>query len=233
MGSTRPSHEHWVSGVLIVILLLLISFAPSYGWKVRAWLSPAPGGATGAAASQADAPNLVAENDALKAQLAALQTVAAEMPTSSPAFIRAMVYSRYPMSFHNEILVDEGSNAGVATGAAVVFQGMLIGRVQSVFPSESLVQTIFDNGFRMPVRIGAHGIDGLLQGGAAPMVGSVAATAPVARGEAVYSAASGMPYALPVATVAATSTSPDSLFEQASLDLPYDLNNIQTVLIAQ
>ncbi len=45
-----------------------------------------------------------------------------------------MVYSRYPMNFKNELLTSAGSDDGVATGDAVIFQGMLIGQVRTVFP---------------------------------------------------------------------------------------------------
>lgn len=229
----RPSHSHWFSGALIVVLALLIFFVPSYGWTIRAWLSPSPGAAGGSAAAgtQADNVSLAAENDALQAQLAALQTVASQLPTSTPDEIRAMVYSRYPMNFRNELLVNAGSDDGVATGDAVVFQGMLIGQVQTVFPHETLVQTIFDNNLKMPVRIGAPGVDGLLQGGVDPEIGSIAASAPLVSGEIVYAAAPGLPYAQPIATIVATSTSADSLFQQATISFPYDINDVQTVLI--
>ncbi len=239
MGRQRISNNHWISGALIVILALLIFFAPSYGWKIRAWLSPSPGCPSGSSAgtcvspssSQADGQSLAAENDALKAQLAQLQVVASQLPTSTAGEVRAMVYSRYPMNFRNELFVNAGANDGIGPGAAVVFQGMLIGQVRAVFPDQAVVQTIFDDTLKMPVRIGAAGADGLLQGGSYPFVGSIANAAPVAPGAIVYSAAPGIPYALPIATVAATSTSPDSLFQQASLDFPYDVNNIQTVFI--
>ncbi len=232
MGRNRISNSHWVSGALIVILALLIFFAPSYGWTIRAWLSPALGN-VGAGVSQTDAQNLVAENDALKAQLATLQVVASQLPTSTPNTIRAMIYSRYPMNFRNELLVSVGSNEGVATGAAVTFQGMLLGEVKAVFPETSLVQTIFDNSLKMPVRIGSGGVNGLLQGGSDPIVGSITSNAAVMPGDIVYSAAPGIPYAVPVAQVVATSTSADSLFEQATLSFPYDINNVETVFIAK
>lgn len=224
MGRTRASNRNWIAGAVIVILAALIFFAPSYGWAIRAWLSPS-------ATSQTDNQTLAAENDALQAQLATLQTVASQLPTSMPDAIRAMVYSRYPMDFRNELLVNTGANAGVTPGDAVTFQGMLIGQVRTVFPEESVVQTIFDDTLKMPVRIGTTGTDGLLQGGSDPSVGSIANTAAITAGDIVYSAAPGIPYGLPVATVTATSTSPDSLFEQATLDLPYDVNDIETVLI--
>ena len=236
MGHERISNNHWISGALIAILALLIFFAPSYGWAIRSWLSPSgngPGGNSGvsAAASQADDQTLAAENDALQAQLATLQVVALEMPTSSSGEIRAMVYSRYPMNFRNELLVGAGSNSGVTVGAPVVFQGMLLGRIKAVFPDSATVQTIFDDSLKMPVRIGASGTDGLLDGGSYPIVGSITVGAANASGNIVYAAVPNLPYGLPIATVAATSTSADSLFQQATLNFPYDVNNIETVLI--
>jgi cell shape-determining protein MreC len=234
MGRERSSNNRWVFGGLIVILLFLIFFIPSYGWKIRTWLSPALGGAPGsnsAAASQTDSPSLAAQNDVLQAQLATLQVVASQLPTSTPNSIRAMVYSRYPMNFRNELLVNAGSDENVVSGDAVTFQGMLIGQVQKVFENESLIQTIFDNNLKMPVRIGSAGTDGLLQGGADPVVGSIASTAAIAPGDLVYSAAPGIPYAQPIAEVVATSTSADSLFQQATLSFPYNVNNVETVFI--
>jgi rod shape-determining protein MreC len=226
MGRERISNNHWFSGTLIVIIALLIFFAPSYGWKIRAWLSPAPVGT-----SQADNQILTTENDALRAQLAQLAVVEAQLPTSTAGEVRAMVYSRYPMNFRNELLVNAGSNSGVAVGAAVVFQGMLIGQVKAVFPDSAVVQTIFDDTLKMPVRIGGKGVDGLLQGGSYPAVGSITASAAILSGDIVASAAPGVPYGLPIARVIATSTSADSLFQQVTLNFPYDINNIETVFI--
>jgi rod shape-determining protein MreC len=233
MGRRRISNSHWVSGALIVILALLIFFVPSYGWKLRAWLSPASGGGNGirAGATQADDQTLAAENDVLTSRLAVLQEVASQLPTSSPNEVRAMVYSRYPMNFRNELLVSAGSDSGIASGDAVVFQGMLVGQVSAVFSDTAVVQTIFDNSLKMPVRVGASGADGLLQGGSYPTIGSIASNAPIAPGDIVYSAAPGIPYGMPIAQVVATSTSADSLFQQATLGFPYDVNNIETVLI--
>jgi rod shape-determining protein MreC len=224
MGRERASNSYWFSGLLIIILAALIFFAPAYGWKIREFLSPPP-------AAPADAQDLAAENDSLKAQLATLQAIEAELPTSTPDEIRAMVYSRYPMDFKNELLVDAGMDEGVAPGAAVMFQGVLIGVVRTAFPKSAVVQTIFDSGLKMPVRIGSGGYDGLLQGGSAPEVGSIPENSSMSVGDVVYSVAPGIPYGLPVGEVAATSTSADSLFEQAAIDIPYDMNSIQTVFI--
>jgi rod shape-determining protein MreC len=211
-------------GVLCFVLLLFIIFVPSYGWRLRQFFSSSN-------TISSDDQNIAAENETLKAELAQVQTLQSEMPTSSASLIRAMVYSRYPFNFKNELTVSAGSDQGVASGSAVLFQGMLVGQVQSVWPNTALVQTIFDNKFKIPVRIGTKGYDGLLQGSPYPTVGSIAKNSAVNPGDIVYAAGAGFPYGLPIGEVNATSTSADSLFQQASLNFTYDINNIQTVVI--
>ncbi|HEX4103897.1 MAG TPA: rod shape-determining protein MreC [Candidatus Paceibacterota bacterium] len=221
----KPKREGWILVVCIAVLLGLIFFEPSYGWKIRMWLTPQ-------ATLQGDNSSLATENQTLAAQLAELQSVQAQLPQAPANYIRAMVYSRYPLNFKSEFLVNAGTAQGVAQGSAVVFQGIAIGSVEKVYANSSLVESIFDNDFKLPVRIGSGGYDGLLTGGADPIITSIQKGAPLMAGDIVYSAGSGFPYALPVGTVVGTTTSPDALFEQASLSFGYDLNTIQTVLIA-
>jgi rod shape-determining protein MreC len=223
MTRERKSNIVILCGLCIVLLLFII-FAPSYGWRTRQFFA-APN------VISSDNQNVAAENETLKAELAQVQTLQSELPTSSVNDIRAMVYSRYPFNFKNELLVNAGSDQGVASGSAVFFQGMLIGRIQTVWRTTALVQTIFDNNFKMPVRVGVKSYDGLLQGSSYPVVESIAKSSIVNPGDIVYAAGSGFPYGLPIGEVKATSTSADSLFEQASLNFTYDINSIQTVFI--
>ena len=212
--------------IAAAILLVLIFFVPSYGWILRAWLSPrslAPG--------LNDDPGLAAENQALKAQVAEYAAVARELPSAPAGSIRAMVYSSYPLNFKNEITVNAGTDAGVAVGDAATFQGIFVGDVIAVFPESAVIDTVFDSNFKMPVRVGTAGYDALFVGGADPVAGSIAKASAVSAGDIVTTAASGFPYGLPVATVNATSGSPDNLFVQASLSFDYDVNDIQTLLI--
>lgn len=220
--------RRWILGAGILILLAVIFFEPSYGWKLRAFLSPAQN-----SVGQADDASTAAENVSLKAQLAVLQKIADQIPSKQQNYIRAMVFSRYPLNFKNEILIDRGSNDGVAAGAAVLFQNLLIGRIVYVYHNESLVQTIFDSAFAMPVRVGPAGYDGLLKGGSYPMIVSINKNAAIGEADVMYAAAPGLPYGLPIGEIAATSTSLDSLFTEATVSFPYDINDIQAVLIDQ
>jgi rod shape-determining protein MreC len=222
----KEKKNKWIIGVLIVVLLFFIFFEPAYGWKVRElFTSPNPTSINGQ--------TLAAENQTLEAELATLQVVQSQLPSESPNEIRAMVYSRYPLNFKNELLVNAGSDQGVATGTAVLFQGIFIGQIEKVFSDSAIVQTIFDNNLTLPVRIGSSGYDGLLEGGPDPSIASIAKNAVIANGDIVYTAAPGIPYGLPIGEINTTSTSPDSLFQTASLNFTYDVNNIETVFIVQ
>lgn len=227
--------DTWFLIACILVLAALIFFAPQEGWQLRAWLSPQlPGGATSAiGTSSAGGEDLAAQNEALKAQLAELENIASQIPNASTSYVRAMVYSRYPFNFKNELLINAGSRDGITAGKAVIFQEILIGTVENAFSDSALVETVLDSNFKMPVRVGSAGYDALLVGGASPALTSIVKTARINAGDIVYTAAPGIPYGLPVAIVAATSTSPDNLFEDATLNFAYDMNAVQTVLVAQ
>lgn len=218
----------WFLVLCVTVLAFLVLFAPSYGWRVRTWLT-----AQTALTAGPDSVATETQNEALQAQLATLQVVSSQLPQAPADDIRAMVYSRYPFNFKNEVLVNAGSANGVAEGKAVLFQGVLIGSVEKAYADSALVETVFDSGFKMPVRVGKSGYDALFIGGAYPKLSSIDKNAKVTAGDIVYAAAPGFPYGLPVAVVDGTSTSSDNLFLDASLRFAYDMNAVQTVLIAR
>ncbi len=215
----------------VLALLILIFLEPTYGWRLRAALIPHD-------IISADDPSLPEQNQALMAQLAQLQTIATQAPHVPADAISAMVYSRYPFGFKNELLINAGEREGVATGSTATYQGVFVGTVIEVFADSAVVQTIFDPSFKMPVRIGSSqgggntpNVDALVEGGADPKIASIAKGSALAAGDVIYTAAPGIPYGLPVAVIAATSTSADNLFEEAALNFAYDINNVQTVVI--
>jgi cell shape-determining protein MreC len=210
--------------IVIILLLVFIFFAPSYGWQIRNFLGPR-------GTSNDSVQALATQNEVLQAELAQYATVAAALPQVPAGTIRAMVYSRYPMNFKNEFLVNAGSENGVQVGHAVLFNGVLVGTVEKTFSNSALVMTVFDPRFKMPVRIGAGGIDGLLSGGTDPMATSIAKSAELAVGDIIYAAAPGISYAIPIGTVASVAPTPDNLFQEAPLNFAYDVNNVETVAI--
>lgn len=218
--------QSWFLGVVIAFLLFFIFFMPMVGTRVRGLLGPQ-------VVAPNDAEQLAAENVSLKAQLAKVAVIMNELPTSTPDTIRAMVYSHYPLNFKNELTVDAGTSDGVAVKDAVIFQGNLVGVVEQSSAHGSVVQTIADPNFKLPVRIGPKGYDALLVGGSYPQIETIAKTATIATGDVVVSVATGTPYGIAVGTVQNAVLAPDNLFKEASLVFPYDIGMIQTVLIVK
>jgi cell shape-determining protein MreC len=216
----------WILIICVAALLVLIFFEPSYGWSVRTWLAP-----KNVSVANDTAGSLAVQNQTLQAQLAELENIASQLPQNPQNEIRAMVYSQYPFGFKNELLLNAGSDGGVAVGKAVTFHGIFIGSVAQVFSDSAVVQTVFDPSLKMPVRIGTGGTDALLIGGSYPQATSIAKSTSIAAGDIVYTAAPGFPYGLPIGIVNATTTSADNLFQQAALGFAYDVGDLQTVLI--
>lgn len=214
-----------VSAVLIIVLLLLIFFKPSLGWKLRSLLAPAQ--------FLYDEKSLVQENQTLKAELAQLKIIKSQLPDKPPSYLRAAIYSRYPMNFKNEFLVNAGLRDGVIAGRAVAFNRILIGKVEKVFEDTALVETIFDGRFQSSARIGERGFSALLQGGSLPKAILIPQKAEVKKGDIIYSVSPDFPYGLAVGEVAAIQVSADKLFLEATINFAYDINMVQTVLIAK
>ena len=210
--------------ILVFALLGLIVFMPALGARFHALIGPRP-------VPVGDVARLAAENVSLGAQLALLQAVKAELPSSTKNLIPALVYSTYPFNLKNEITVNAGSAEGVSAGNAVLFEGNLIGVVASVTRGSSVVQTIFDPNFRLPVRIGSQGYSALLVGGSYPIAESIPKTAAVAPGDVVMSVATSVPYGMAIGTVQSVSLASNNLFEQAKISFPYDMSMIQAVTI--
>jgi len=213
-----------VLAALAASIVALIFFKPILGWELRGILSPS---------FPYDEKSSAQENQDLKAELAQLKIVKSQIPDKSPSYLRAMVYSRYPMNFKNEILVDVGDGDGVAEGKAAVFNKILIGKVLRVFGDTALVLTVFDSRFRSSVRIGDRGFSALFQGGSLPKAVLISQKAEIRPGDIVYSVSPDFPYGLAVGGVGGVMPSADKLFQEATINFAYDVNTIQTVLIAK
>ena len=229
--------SNWILFVLIAALAVLIFFKPYYGWEIRKFLAPNFGAQNNAAG------DLTLQNQNLKAELAKLENIKSQFPDRQPNFIGAIVYSRYPLNFKNELLLNAGARDGVAVNKAVVVGGILVGRVNRVFDTTALVQTVFDGDFQTAVRIGnsdapafakaSADTQALLRGGAMPKLTLVPLAANVSAGDIVYSASPDFPYGLPIGEVGSVSTSSDNLFHEATLNFAYDINSVEAVLVAK
>ena len=163
---------------------------------------------------------LYLENQSLKSRLTA------SLPEFRGDFKLAKVYSSYPFNDKNEIAINLGSADGIKESWPVVLgSDIVLGEVKKVFEHYSLVRTIFDPEWRLAVRIGENKINALLEGGVEPSLTTIDKNKVIKEGDFIYAVAKGFPYGALIGKVQNISSSPSSIFQEASLALPYNFNN--------
>lgn len=215
----------WPFFLLVSVAAAAVLF-PQAGWTLRQLI--------GAPFHRAptDAEALRAENEQLKAELATLESVKGQLPSARGEYRAALVYSRYPFNFKNELFIRAGKRDGIQTGKAAVFGGRLIGKVEDAFPDTAVVRTVFDPRLQLAVRIGNKAAPALLKGGTPPILVLIPLEANVEEGDIVSAAALDLPYGLPLGVLRNMTLSRDNLFREAVLEVGYDPNAVVSLLIA-
>lgn len=183
-----------------------------------------------------DYKKLAIENESLKTDLAKLNALKKVISPLSGNLLEAFVYSEYPFNFKSRILTDKGTKDGVKVGQPVLISSsssaaILAGKINEVFDDYSLVETIFDSGFQISVRIGGAGANSLLVGGNSPKLTLIPKDAKITDGDAVYSSSPDYPFGLAIGLARNIRLSADQFFEEADLETAYNPNDFQTVFI--
>lgn len=171
------------------------------------------------------------ENAVLRAELEKLLLLKEQVVHFKPETISAAVYSTYPFNSKNFITIGAGKLDGVKTAMAVTSDGMLVGIVEEVFKNTSVVKTIFDPSFEMPVRIGERGVKALLKGGANPEIVFIQRGSNVRNGDGVYSTSADIPYGLAIGEVKNIQKKEGEAWESASLLVVYSIDKLNAVSI--
>ncbi len=223
-------NERWLLGLLSLILIALIFWPASGAWFARLLTGDPP-----AAVDQTGL-----ENQALKAQLAVRSDLERALPAWHPNLIPAVVYSRYPLNFKNELWLNAGEKDGVKIGAVALAPAaatsgrpfILVGKVSRVWSDGSRISTVFDPAYQLAVRIGSQGTEALLKGGSDPRLTLLPKSSGVKQGDVVYAAATGLPYGLAIAEVDNVTRTDGQVFGEASLRFAYDANQLHALWLA-
>ncbi|MDP3014855.1 MAG: rod shape-determining protein MreC [bacterium] len=171
------------------------------------------------------------ENEELKAQIQ-LSKINSQKSIVNNNFLTAKVFSTYPFNIKNQITVNAGEKQGIKKlSAAILKENILIGQVNEVFENYSVVKTIFDSNFQLPVRIGKDEINALFQGGAEPKVILIDKEKPLQIGDVVYSASSEFPYGLKIGEISEIKETSAGVFKEAILKMPFNVNELREVNI--
>lgn len=138
--------------------------------------------------------------------------------------------------FGNWIEINKGSNSGVKEGMAVIVsKGILIGRIQEVFPSFSKVILLSSSKSAVNVVVSQTGAKGIAKGeyGLGMVVDAILQTDSVSVGNEVITSgmASDIPRGLLLGVVQEVRPSEDHLFQQAIIASPINVSKLDTVFI--
>lgn len=142
------------------------------------------------------------------------------------------VYSIYPFNNLKSIAIAGGGADGVKEGSIVTYgRNIIIGKVSRVFDNYSIVDTVFDPGWKMEVRVGEGQTDGLFTGGGKMVLSYVAKKADIKSGDIVFTAGLGFPYGLEVGKIKEVADNPTSPLKEAIIDPAMRLNELRNVSI--
>lgn len=219
--------KFFVTGLLALLVVFIIYSGPFFDIKLA--ISSAVGQLFGLAAGGASnlkerIASLEMENQYLRSQLQGKGNGGGEQSIK--------VYSSYPFNSRDEIAIAAGANHGIEPGDAVVHAGnILVGRVRNVFKSSSVVTTIFDPSWEVPVRIGEGEVDALMQGGNELKLVLISQDKHIEEGDLVVVASENLPYGLELGFVGIIESVPGGVFKEATLEPSLQLKELRDVSI--
>jgi len=191
-------------------------------WWIQGLVSPA--------LTQQQQESLQLENKGLKARLWQLEKTRSG---DSYRIISAKIHSRYPFNDKSVISINVGEEAGISVDMTVtVKEGLLLGKITKVFPHYSLVETIFNPGWQLPIRVGESEIESLLTGGIDLKVTLLSKDKKLENGDRVFAASKDFPYGLTIGDLEISEAgSSAGVFHEAVVKVPYNLNELSNVQV--
>jgi rod shape-determining protein MreC len=171
-------------------------------------------------------------------QLQALLDVNGLQSVGDIPSVAARVVSTSPSNFEQALVLDQGTDDGVAVGMPVVAGAGLVGRVVDASRSRSTVLLLTDPSFRVGVRFLNDDV-AVAQGegpGTALTVDLVEPSTPVDKGDPVFTSGlqqSLFPAGIPVGTVRRAQATPGALRQRVSIDPVVDIGRLRFVKVLQ
>lgn len=142
---------------------------------------------------------------------------------------RALVYSRYPFSGSDRIIINAGREEGVSENMPVLHNGFLFGKILDVSNHQSEVQTIFDSEWTSSVGVGDYSDKAVLEGGGSPSVDLIPRDSSVLAGDDVFNLSPDYPIYQPLGSISMLESKTGEIWKTGQLDVPYIADEIKEV----
>ncbi len=200
-----------------------------------------------------DVTQLRAENQALQEQVSLLQTNIIQLQQDlkeadilysllgfargrpEETYIAAAVIGVDPSPFLQYILIDKGSDDGIAYNMPVVTEKGLVGRISAVTASAARVQLITDAGSLVNAHVVEADADGVVRGSVTAdlTIEMVSPEAELQAGQIVQTSGLGgnFPAEVVIGQILNVNKLENELFQSASIQPAEDFSNLQAVLV--
>jgi|GEM_PF-6293482 len=132
------------------------------------------------------------------------------------------------------VYVRGGSDDGISAGdVAIVPEQTLLGTVTQTMRRISVVETVLSSDLKVTVTIGQNRTEGLFEGGIQPIISLISKNAAITPGDLVITSGQdgNLPRGLVVGRIRGISARPAEPFQQAALEFPFALSELETVAI--
>lgn len=183
--------------------------------------------------------DLSVENQALRGEIAHVRSLPGFIEEGRQQYLRATVYSTYPLTSAQSLIIAAGEKQGLRVGMPVMVKpGLFIGEIKEVFANQSVVRTIFDfvdggasGPWQLSVKVGDKGTDSLLLAGPEPRLTIISRKKGVAVGDSVMLASKQYPYGFTLGSVSKVIDNPSNVFLEAILNPPYTFADLTEVFV--
>ncbi len=156
---------------------------------------------------------------------------------SKLSLISAVVFAKDPTGFSQTVIINAGSNDGVKTGAAVLAQGVLVGKVTEADSETSKVLLITDPQSAIDAQISATGDNAVIRGsyGSGVVIDMVSQNVQISKGDQVVTAGlnADIPKGIFIGTIGDIISQKNDLLQKATVTPAVDLKNLDYVSVVK
>lgn len=152
-------------------------------------------------------------------------------------FAAAKVISRDPTNFSQTVVIDIGADQGIKEGAAVLSEGVLVGRVSNVQSFTSSVMLVTDPQSKIDAQISSSGDNGILRGsyGSGMVLDMISQNASVVKGDEVvtFGLTGSVPKGLLIGTVGEFQSQKNDILQKVTIIPSVDLKGLYFVSVVK
>lgn len=155
--------------------------------------------------------------------------------TAQKDFVVANISFKDPLSVYDEFIINKGTDDGIREGASVVKNDILLGRVVKSYKDKAIVELISKSGKYTSIVVGTQKHLAILKGNNSNKLSieNIETDANIKNGDKIYTSGIGelYPKDFYIGQVSKVETKKEDLFKRIELVLPYNIFELNEVMV--